>query len=292
MVRFSKMTTISKETLRAYRANTFRLASNRKLHTINDAAEFVKERGFVYFWPIKGVTLPSLWAAVAGQRPVANAHDDPGHITWGWKDGALGKQIWYYGKILRKKATMIDLDVAPFFYALSENYGDPEEDVLIQYHEGHLTLEAKAIFEALLDNGPLDTIAIRRETRMTSKESNSRFDRALALLQSDFKILPVGISDAGAWRYAFIYDLTHRHYPELLKKARFIKENEAHQKLAELYFRSVGAAQLGEVMKLFGWKKNLVIETLETLVNRELLENNIRIEKESGNLYGLKELLI
>ena len=137
---------------------------------------------------------------MAGDRRVADAHDDPGHVTWGWKDNALGKRIWYYGKILRKKATMIDLDVAPYFYALSENYGDPEEDVLIQYHEGHLTQEAKIIFESLLDNGPLDTISIRRLTRMTSKESNSRFDRAISLLQSDFKILPVGISDAGAWR--------------------------------------------------------------------------------------------
>ena len=49
--------------------------------------------------------MPSLWTAVAGDRPVADAHDDPGHITWGWKDRSLDKKIWYYGKILRRKAT-------------------------------------------------------------------------------------------------------------------------------------------------------------------------------------------
>jgi hypothetical protein len=284
------MSTISQEKLQAYRKGIFRLTPNRKLRNIQDAAAFVKERGFVYFWPIKGITLPSLWTAVAGDRLVANEHDDPGHITWGWKDDALGKRIWYYGKILRKKATMIDLEVAPYFYALSENYGDPEEDVLIQYHEGHLTLEAKAIFEALLDNGPMDTIAIRRETRMTSKESNSRFDRALSLLQSDFKVLPVGISDAGAWRYAFIYDLTHRHYPELLQKARHIKERAARQKISELYFRSVGAAQLRDLMKLFGWKKDPAVKAIQALVDSDIIASNMGMENESGEWSCLREL--
>ena len=122
---------ISQKALHNFRADTFRLHPNRRLHTAEDAAAFVKERGFVYFWPITGITFPSLWAAVAGNRRVADAHDDPGHVTWGWKDDALGKRVWYYGKILRKKATMIDLDIAPYFYALSENYDDDETDARV-----------------------------------------------------------------------------------------------------------------------------------------------------------------
>ena len=123
---------ISKRSVIKFRHDTFRLNPDRKLLSLPDAITFVKERGFVFFWPIKGITLPSLWTAVAGDRYVADAHDDPGHVTWGWKDDALGKRVWYYGKILRKKATMIDLEVVPYFYALSQNFGDPEEDVHIQ----------------------------------------------------------------------------------------------------------------------------------------------------------------
>ena len=283
--------TISKKKLQTYRNVTFRLIPNRRLRTAEDAAVFVQERGFVYFWPIKGITLPSLWSAVAGDRRVADAHDDPGHVTWGWKDDALGKRVWYYGKILRKKATMIDLEVTPYFYALSENYGNPEEDVLIQYHEGHLTLEAKTIFDTLLDNGPLDTISIRQKTRMGGNDSNARFERALSHLQSDFKILPVGISEAGAWRYAFIYDLTHRHYPELLEKARFIKEQDARQKLVGLYFNSVGAAQLKDVMKLFGWGKVNTEKALYSLVEKKFLKDNLEMETESGVWFSLPELV-
>ena len=67
------MTVITATQLKTYRAQTYRLRPNLKLTSDRDALQFVNERGFVYFWPIKGVELPNLWAAVAGQRPVANA---------------------------------------------------------------------------------------------------------------------------------------------------------------------------------------------------------------------------
>jgi hypothetical protein len=112
--------------LKAYRAQTYHLKPARRLKSEDDALRFVNERGFVYFWPIKGVELPSLWAAVAGDRPVADAHDDPGHVTWGWKDRLLGTKQWFYAKVLRGRATMIALKTLPYFYALSENYEAPD----------------------------------------------------------------------------------------------------------------------------------------------------------------------
>src|SRR5690242_16854829 len=119
------MTSAFSKRLRAYQAQTFRTATGRRIGNKDEAISFVKERDFIFFWPIKDVTLPSLWAAVAGDRPVADAHDDPGHVTWGWKDSLLGQRKWYYAKVLRRKSTLISLDVAPYFYALSENFGSP-----------------------------------------------------------------------------------------------------------------------------------------------------------------------
>jgi hypothetical protein len=96
---------------------------------------------------------------------------------------------------------------------------------------------------ALLFKGPLDTVALRRATHMTSKESDTRFDRALTELQADFKIQPVGVTESGAWRYAFAYDLVTRHYPELPEQARPITERQAAR--WPIYFSSLGAARLG-----------------------------------------------
>ena len=88
---------------------------------------------------------------------------------------------------------------------------------------------------------------------------------ALELLQADMKILPVGVAAAGAWKYAFIYDIVPHHYPELPEKARLIGEAEARGKLADLYFRSVGAAQPRDLQKLFGWSPELTSRTIKRL---------------------------
>jgi len=191
------MPTLDLKKLNSHRTKTYRLGTLSRVASPGAARKFVDERGFIYFWPIKGIELPSLWTAVAGNRTVADNHDDPGHITWRWKDNALGKKTWYYAKILRKKATMISLDVAPYFYALSENYGSPEEDYLLAYEEGRLSQAAKQVYEALLKEGALHTIELRSAAKLTNAR-DSEFNKALEILQVDFKILPIGVAEAGA----------------------------------------------------------------------------------------------
>ncbi|HLA96938.1 MAG TPA: crosslink repair DNA glycosylase YcaQ family protein [Anaerolineales bacterium] len=284
------MPTLPTKTLLAHRAQTFRTLPGGRITRREQAVEFVNQRGFVYFWPIKGITLPSLWVAVAGDRPVADQHDDPGHITWGWKDALLGGREWYYAKVPRKKATMIAVHLAPCFYALSENYGAPEEDYLTLYEQGRLTQEAKAVYEAILDNGPLDTIALRKAARLTSHESEARFNKALADLQADFKLLPVAVAQAGAWRYAFVYEIVARHYPELPEKARLISENAARGELLSHYFRSVGAAQIGDILKLFHWRVAQVERAVRELVASGFIQEGVKLENQTGEWLALAEL--
>jgi hypothetical protein len=251
--------------LENYRRETFRLAEGRRLQDQEEAIAFARERGFVYFWPIKDVLFPSLWAAVAGNRPVADAHDDPGHITWGWKDDLLGKRRWYYAKVLRGKATIIDLELLPTFYALSENYGEPQTDYLQLYDDGLLSQPARLIYETLLREGAMDTVHLRQAIHMTRRSSDSAFARGMTELQREFRILPVGIARSGGWNYSFIYEPVHRHFPELPEKARAIGRGEARLSLACRYFDAVGAATEGEIRKLFQWKPRDVKRTLEAL---------------------------
>jgi len=262
--------------LEQFRRQTFRRDRSRQLQTVDNALQFVAERGYVYFWPIKGVDLPSLWTAVAGDRPVADKHDDPGHITWGWKDQMLGKKVWHYAKVLRGKATLISLETLPYFYALSENYGDPEHDYQELFAQGLLSREAHRIYETLLHEGPLDTVNLRRRIQMTTKASNSPFERGLTQLQRDFKIMPVGVATTGAWRYSFIYDAVHRVYPQLPEQARSITRKAARAKLVALYLHSVGAAGEADIRKLFQWTPADVQRTLAaSVVSAEIGENGV-----------------
>jgi len=274
-----------------YRAQTFRTAAGRRIATKEEAIAFVNERGYVYFWPIKEVTLPSLWAAVAGDRPVPDEHDDPGHVTWGWKDEMLGTRQWYYGKVLRKRATFISLDALPHFYALSENYGEPDKDYLLQYQEGRLTWEAKTIYETILNEGALDTVSLRKLARMTNKASDSPFNRALETLQADFKILPVGIAQAGAWKYAFVYECVHRHYPGLLDQARAIRQAEARQHLIEIYLRSVGAARVRDIVLLFGWPAKEIAQAVDALVQAGAAQQGVTVAERPGEWIVLAQLM-
>ncbi|MGE5251128.1 MAG: DNA glycosylase AlkZ-like family protein [Bacteroidota bacterium] len=284
------MKTIDLDRLDIHRRRSFGLPPARRVSSPAAAREFVNRRGFIFFWPIKGVDLPSLWVAAAGDRPVADEHDDPGHITWRWKDNALGRRIWYYAKVLRHNATMISLETAPYFYALSENYGNPEEDYLLAYEEGRLTQAARQMYEALLENGPLHTIDLRKAARLENARE-SEFNKALETLQGDFKILPVGVARAGAWKYSFIYEIVARHYPGLAEEARAIGEGQARQRLAELYFQSVGAAQARDVSKLFGWPGPLVARTLARLIEKGILSAPAGRADLPGEWYALSALI-
>jgi uncharacterized protein YcaQ len=95
------------------------------------------------------------------------------------------------------------------------------------------------------------------------------------------------VSNAVTWRYTFIYDLTYRHYPDIIEKARFISEQNARQKLSERYFDSVGAAKLGDVMKLFGWKKNDSERALQALIENRIVIPNLEMESEIGQWFAL-----
>ncbi len=284
------MTTLTLDAIQAYRNRTYRLTPGPRLTSKEQAIAYVAERGFVYFWPIKDVTLPSLWTAVAGDRPVADEHDDPGHVTWGWKDELLPARAWYYAKVLRRKATVISLDIAPYFYALSENYGEPEQDYLVQYDEGRLTVEAKTLYETLLSQGPLDTVSLRKLARMTSKASDAPFHRAVEMLQADFKILPVGIAEAGAWKYAFVYECVHRWYPDLAERARPIRQAEARARLAELYLRSVGAAQERDLARLFGWPAREISQAVAHLAAAGIAQPDITVAERPGTWLALPDL--
>ncbi len=283
------MTYLSNEIIEEYQKHTFRTVE--PLLSPDQAIDFVNERGFIFFWPVKGTRYPSLWHAVAGERPVADDHDDPGHITWNWKDSLLDKRVWYYSRLLKKKNTIVSLEAIPYFYALSPNYGEPEEDFQDQYEQGLLPLEAKLIFDALLKNGPLDTISLRKEAHLMGAASQSPFNRALNILQEQLKVLPVAVSEAGAWGYAFVYDLTHRYYPDLQEKARFISETSAIDNLLLYYFKSLGASRLKEILTFFKWSSSQTERSLQRLVNKGELLSGLHIDNISGDFYCLPSLI-
>jgi uncharacterized protein YcaQ len=259
-----RLQSLSQARLRAYRARTFRLSPRLRVRTPAQAVDFVDERGFVFFWAIEGVDLPSLWTAVAGDRPVASEHDDPGHVTWGWKDSLLSQRRWFYAKLLRGKSMMVSLKTVPHFYALSERLGDLD-DYEVAYEAGWLTREARAVAHVLHEHGAQHTVALRRLAYLSSEASKGRFDKALSDLQRGLWVLPVGVVEAGAWRYAFVYELVDRWFPVIARQARRIPRGSAQRHLAEQYLAAVGVAHASALRGLFRWPQQEVDAALSAL---------------------------
>ena len=261
---------VTQKKLDIFRQRTFHTLPGTRLHSLEDAIRFIDERGLITFWPIKGVDLPSLWTAVAGDRPVAEVHDDPGHVTWGWKDALLPLKRVYYAKYLRGKATFASLELLPYLYALSPRVADLD-DYRLAYEAGHLTYEAYLIGEALLEHGPLHTIELRKHANLSSSAVKSRFDRALSDLQRGLWIVPVGVAEAGAWRYAFVYDLFDRWFDQIPGEARPIKLSEARRTVLQSCLSSVGMAQDASLARLLSWPISTVRSALTELSNTGVL---------------------
>jgi len=78
-----------------------------RVTTPAQAKEFVDDVGFCLLFPSE-IEMPSLWDAIAG-RVVKTYSSHSGYEierTWGWKDDSRNKKRWYYGKLLRHKATL------------------------------------------------------------------------------------------------------------------------------------------------------------------------------------------
>jgi hypothetical protein len=270
------MDVVTKAWILQQREKRYRRTPLLRIQAQDQARAFVEDVGFCHLWPIKGIETPSLFHAIAGRvRQVPSAHDDPDlSKCWGWKDHALDKRWWYYGKLLRRRATLVSLNLLPAFYACSSNYGDLN-DYLDEYRDGLLSAEAKQIYEALLEHGPLDTVRLRREAWLSAEGAKSRFDRALAELQVGLKVLPVGVARAGAWQYAFIYEIVQRHYPELPEQARQIKRSEARRALVSQYLDNVIAMDANMIARVFHvqrWTPTDLERTIEALIEEGAIE--------------------
>jgi hypothetical protein len=91
----------------------------------------------------------------------------------------------------------------------------------------------------------------------------------LVELQVGLKILPIGVAEAGAWRYAFVYEIVQRHFPDLPAQARPIGRGAARRVLVSRYLDNVVAADRKMVAKVFHvlrWTPAELRRTVATLL--------------------------
>ncbi len=255
------------------RSPRYRLNGN-KVKSRDEAVSFINEAGIVLLFPGDNVPLPDLWSAINGhERAIPHHHHDWAlGKTWEWKDHIPERREAWYGKIIRGKPAFISHGDLPAVYALSSNYGELD-DYLEHYADGLLSVEAKTIYEVLLREGPLPTSTLRKACGMGGGgDTARRFERAIAELQSDLKIVKAGISDANRWKYCYVYDILLRWAPDLAEQARQFNSRQAMRHLIGTYLRTSVAAPVPLFPRLFGWDPGVTERIVSEMLSDGSLE--------------------
>jgi hypothetical protein len=239
--------------------------SHKRIATLADAAKYIDHLGFCILFAVKNVALPSLYWPVSHRGPDDDFVFDKYFLKiWNWKDELPRKRRAVYTKYFRTRGTFISLEYLPYFLAMRETAVSPADHARF-YAEGRIRDDARVIWEALAEHGPLATLELRHLCRMETKAGNVRFKRAILDLQSLLVVTHFGREqETGAWE-SNRFDLTCRAFPKQTSLAGAIEPAVARAKIAAKYLESLPQAPPIQLSRLFGWSKDETAVALEAV---------------------------
>jgi hypothetical protein len=227
----------------------------KRVVTIAEAGTYIDALGFCVLFPVKNVALPSLYWVVARRGPDDNfVFDKYFERIWRWK-GELSRRRALYAKYFRTRGTLISLDYVPHFLAMRETAVEPGNHARF-YADGRIRDDARVIWEALAEHGPLATLELRHLCRFETKAGNVRFKRAMMELQCMLIVVHFGTErETGAWASGR-FELTCRAFPKQNAAARAVEPAVARAKITAKYLEWHPAARPLQLARLFGWSND------------------------------------
>lgn len=227
----------------------------RPVATLAEAVKFIDAAGFCTLFPVANVPLPSLYCAVSGRDGEDGVvFDEQFERIWEWKDELPRRRRAYYAKYFRGKGTFISRGFLPHFLAMRETAA-AQHDHERFYREGRIGDDARLIWQALAEHGPLATLELRHACRMETTAGNVRFKRAILDLQCLLVVSHFGAEqETGAWASGK-YELTSRAFPAETSAAFEIEPQAARASLARKFAQGNPGAQATQIARLFGWTR-------------------------------------
>jgi hypothetical protein len=228
----------------------------RRVSTLAEARKFIDATGFCMLFPVNNVPLPSLYWMVTRRGPDDDfVFDKYFERIWHWKDELPRRRRACYAKYFRGRGTLISLQQLPYFLAMRETVVAPGDHARF-YADGRIRDDARVIWRALEEHGPLATLELRHLSHMETKAGNVRFKRAMSDLQMLLVVVHFGSEqETGAWASGK-FELTCRAFPQQTSAAKNIAPEMARAKLAAKYLEWHTAAPPVQLARLFGWSKD------------------------------------
>ena len=227
--------------------------------TLAQAAIFMEHAGFCMLFPVKSVSLPSLYYAVSRRADVR--WDKYAQLIWRWKDELPKKRRAFYGKYFKGRGSFISLKFLPHFLATHGTAIEPREAEAF-YRTGRISHDALELWLALAKHGPLPTLELRHSCKMESQAGNKRFKKAMLELQGQLIVTHSGAEqETEAWA-SNRFDLVARGFLEQVAEARKISAEEARVAIAVKYRTLYPNATPAQISRLFGWTKAQAVAAL------------------------------
>jgi len=252
---------VTSQELERQRARNYRRLPALKVNGEEEAVRFIEECGFLLLFSVRGVELPDLWQATATRGE-----------AWHWKETLPGAKKCAYGKVLRRKGTFISWEYFPGFMAA---YGSPNS-YLQDYRAGLLNQVEKQILETLEERGPLLTRELRRAIGLPGKAGTRQFHRALEGLQAQMRVTVAGGILSGWTMHR--WELIGNWVPlPVLKEGWRLSREQAQRKLLLRYLKTVVAARVEDMVRLFRWNQAELERLVRDLATEGMVEMGMDI---------------
>jgi hypothetical protein len=234
----------------------------RRVLSPAEAVKYIDATGYCMLFPVANVPLPSLHYAVTRRNPHTEfVWDKYSVMLWRLKDELPRRRRAFYAKYFRGRGTLISAKFLPHFLAMRDAVVSPG-DYDRFYADGRIREDARVIWEALAEHGPLATLELRHACKMDTKAGNKRLKRAILDLQCLLICVHFGAEQETAAWASGRYELTCRAFPKETATARHISPEEARRKLAAKFTEWHASPDAKQLARLFGWTKT---ETLAAL---------------------------
>jgi hypothetical protein len=229
------------------------VAAQARVLTLAAAVKYIDRCGFCMLFGSKNVALPSLYCAVARRNPYEDwVWDKYSSMIWRWKDELPRRRLAYYGKYLRGRGTLISLEQLPNFLAMCETAVVPGDSARF-YRAGRIGDDARMIWTALEDHGPMATLELRNACRMDTKAGNKRFKRGILELQCLLIAVHFGAEQETKSWASGRYELTYRAFPKQNDFARRLSLADAQRNIAAKLLERQPGAEPVQIARIFGW---------------------------------------
>lgn len=227
----------------------------RRVLTPAEAVKYINATGYCMLFPVSNVPLPSLYYAVTRRhRDEEMIWDSCSQMVWRWKDELPRRCRAFYAKYFRGRGTFISLACLPYFLAMRKS-ATRSDDHERFWAEGRIRDDARVIWQALEEHGPLATLELRHACGMDTKAGNVRFKRAIVELQCWLVAVRFGAEQETARWASGRYELTCRAFPKEIAAASSITPEHARAKLAAKFLEWHPDAPTMQLARLFGWSK-------------------------------------